>query len=270
MAWALVCDPGIDDAVALAVLVGLGVPPDLVVAVPGNAGLEATARNAAGLVCLLGLDVPVRSFAAAQRPVPEGTRGSAHGDDGIGGMADHLPTGAEVRPLAVDELPAELLVTGALTCAAAASSIERLVWMGGAIEGGNVTPIAEFNAWSDPDAADRVLATVPGAQLVPLDVTRQVPLGPDDLSALDRGGVTAQLLARALRARPKLFVHDAVSAVAWVRPDLFDWRPMGLRCEQSGALVPDAARAPVEVAVGLDVEAVRRFVLDGVLAADAP
>lgn len=268
--YALVCDPGID-AVALAVLVGLGAAPDLVVAVPGNVDLGTAARNAVGLVALLGMDAPVRSFSAPLRPVPDGARGSTHGDDGLGGQVGRLPPGVAAEPLAMDDLPGSVLTTGALTCVAAAVEagrpVDRLVWMGGAIEGGNITAIAEFNAWSDPAATDLVLQAVEGARIVPLDVTRQVPLVEEDLEALAAGGPIAGLLADALRARPKLLVHDAVAAVAWMRPDLFDWRPMTLRCELSGALVADGGRPPVQVALDVDVEAVRSLIRAGVLEA---
>jgi pyrimidine-specific ribonucleoside hydrolase len=267
VAWALVCDPGIDDAVALAVLVGLGAPPDLVVAVPGNVGLEATTRNAVGLAGLLGLDVPVRTFAdAPSRALPEGKR-ATHGEDGLGGVAGRLPAGPPPSPLDLHELPHELLVTGPLSCAAAAPSVERLVWMGGGLTGGNVTPIAEFNAWCDPEATDRVLAAGVPTQVVPLEITRQVPLTDDHVDELARGSDVARLVADALRARDWPAVHDAVAAVAWIHPELFTWEPMALRCEPSGALVPADGRPPVEVAVEVDVDAVRALIGKGVLGA---
>jgi inosine-uridine nucleoside N-ribohydrolase len=62
-------------------------------------------------------------------------------------------------------------------------------------------------------------------------------------------------------------VHDAVAAVAWIHPELFTWEPMALRCEPSGALVPAEDRPPVEVAVEVDVDAVRALIGKGVLGA---
>ena len=51
--------------------------------------------------------------------------------------------------------------------------IERLVIMGGAVAGGNVTPAAEFNIWADPEAAARVFASALDITMVGLDVTHR-------------------------------------------------------------------------------------------------
>jgi purine nucleosidase/pyrimidine-specific ribonucleoside hydrolase len=55
--------------------------------------------------------------------------------------------------------------------------LSRLVVMGGAVRvPGNVTPAAEFNFFTDPDAVAVVLASGIPVEVVPLDVTRQVLL----------------------------------------------------------------------------------------------
>ncbi len=263
--WAVVCDPGIDDAVALAVLVGLGAVPDLVVSEPGNVSGATAARHAAGLVALLGVDVPVRAFRGTHPAAVRPGRGSRHGDDGLGGMAHRLPEAPVPGRLESGELPGSVLVTGSLACVTASDrAYERLVWMGGSLGGGNITPDAEFNAWCAPDAADEVLrASGPGTRVVPLDVTCRVVVDPEHLA----GGASASLLADALRVRAAAPVHDAVAAVAWLRPDLFEWKDLALRCEvtddRRGAIVMEGP-GPTRVAVGLDAVAVRRLVVDAV------
>jgi inosine-uridine nucleoside N-ribohydrolase len=254
--WALVADPGVDDAVAMAVLAGLGAVPDLVVAVPGNVGVDFTGRNAAGLAALLGWEIPVRAWDGPVRR----REGSTHGDDGFGGLADHLPATDVPPPL--DCLPADLLVTGPLSVVT--GPVDRLVWMGGAVDrAGNVDGVAEFNAWCDPEAVERVLAEhAEVTRIVPLDVTTRVPLSADEL---DGPGGTAALLADAQRTADRRLVHDAVAAVAWVRPELFDWQPRSLRCAPTGALVV-GRRPPTLVALDLDVEAVRATIRSAVAA----
>jgi inosine-uridine nucleoside N-ribohydrolase len=250
--WTLVADPGVDDAVAMAVLTGLGAVPDLVVAVPGNVDLGHAARNAAGLAALLGWTVPVQTFRAAVRQ-----RGpSGHGTDGLGGQAHRLPRAEPDGP--VDVLTRQLLVTGPLS--AVGDDVDRLVWMGGAVDRpGNVDGIAEFNAWCDPAAVDRVLRRhAERTAIVPLDVTTQVPMPADELRH--------PLLADAMRAGERQFVHDAVAAVAWLRPELFDWAARSLRCDDRGALVAVDDRPAAQVALGVDVEAVRETIRAAVAA----
>src|SRR5579862_9218890 len=79
------CDPGHDDAVALAVAAHrarlLGVTT-----VAGNVALEHTTRNALAIVQLLGLDVEVHAGASAPmngRPVRHA--GHVHGEHGLAG-----------------------------------------------------------------------------------------------------------------------------------------------------------------------------------------
>src|SRR5205085_1057 len=58
------------------------------------------------------------------------------------------------------------------------SALERVVLMGGAIGEGNMTPAAEFNIWTDPEAAARVFESGIDLTMVGLDVTYQALMGP--------------------------------------------------------------------------------------------
>ena len=268
--WALAFDPGIDDAVALATLVGLGTVPDLVVSVPGNVGGAVAARNAAGLVALLGLDVPVRSFRRTDPAAVRPGRGPRHGDDGLGGVAHLLPESPVPEPLGADDLPGAVLVTGSLACVgealAAGRTFDRIWWMGGSLGDGNVTVEAEFNAWCAPEAADAVLSEQGlVTRVVPLGVTGRVVLDPDDLG----GGATGSVLADALSVRRSAPVHDAVAAVARTHPQLFGWADLALRCEVAGAgrgRLAANGPGPTAVAVEVDVPAVLAVIVAGVRA----
>ena len=55
----VVCDPGVDDFVALLVLAGAGAPPVAIIGTAGNVDAELAFRNAVGIAGLLGLDCPV-------------------------------------------------------------------------------------------------------------------------------------------------------------------------------------------------------------------
>jgi inosine-uridine nucleoside N-ribohydrolase len=283
------CDPGIDDAFALATLVGLGLVPDAVVAVAGNAGADATAANAAGLVAHLGIDsVVARGAARAVHGAFPAGEPRVHGVDGLGGGAGLLR--APDRPVLDDGiglLSGTVVATGALTDVALAvrrgQSIDRVVWMGGSVAiGGNVTAAAEFNAFCDPEAADEVLVSGLPVDVVPLDVTTLVPLTEADLSRIEALGPVAAPFARAgrfmldaLATGACAYVHDAVAVVALSRPDLFVWERRTVRCETGGrhargATIVDRrsqGEGPVRVAMGLDAGPVHDLVIDAVVAA---
>jgi len=95
--------------------------------------------------------------------------------------------------------------------------IPEIVLMGGGHYCGNITPLAEFNIWADPEAA-RVVFTcgIPRLTIVPLDATHRALLTLADCDALDALGATAGgwKVARTGNPRPHPFgsvylVNDA-------------------------------------------------------------
>jgi inosine-uridine nucleoside N-ribohydrolase len=141
----------------------------------GNVGLAHTLRNARALVGLAGKAVPV--VAGAERPLLGSFEDAAyaHGEDGLAGVT--LPEGPAAAPgIAADAIRAALRAAGpsgltlvgigpatnlALALAtepALLANVAEIVLMTGAWGEGNVTPAAEFNAWSDPEALAVVLA----------------------------------------------------------------------------------------------------------------
>jgi inosine-uridine nucleoside N-ribohydrolase len=239
----VVVDGGLDDALALAVLVGLDHPIEQVIATEGSIDLATTASVTQRLMTTLGSPVPVRLGAdrGILGPYPEG-RDPFHGPDGFGSRASALlpattPTGRFQR------LDAPVLCTGALTTVAlalrAGHSVSEVTWMGGSVAlGGNMTPAAEFNAWMDPTAADDVLTSGVPVRMVPLDVTTRFVWSSAELDALGAAGRLGAIYSEAIgfaHTRDGRFLpHDAVTAVALVRPDLFVWTGCSVRCETSG------------------------------------
>jgi inosine-uridine nucleoside N-ribohydrolase len=208
------CDPGHDDAVGLLLALAskevelLGVST-----VAGNQTLERTTTNAIRVLDYTGhAEIPVA--AGANRPLVRELRVAAdiHGTTGLDGA--HLP-GATREPeashaidwiaatLASAPTPVTLIATGPLTNVAlllaryplVESHIERLVLMGGAIGEGNVTPAAEFNIWTDPEAAHRVFSSSLDLTMVGLDVTHKALLRPAHLEKLHASGRAGRLVA---------------------------------------------------------------------------
>jgi hypothetical protein len=183
------CDPGHDDAIAI--LLALASPEvELigVTTVAGNQTLDKTTRNALVTLEIAGrTDIPVA--AGAEAPLRRDLRTAAHvhGETGLDGPELPEPSVLRVEAHAADFLagliePGVVLVpTAPLTNVAlmlerhpdVADRLERIVWMGGAIAEGNVTPAAEFNAFVDPEAAAAVFTSGIPITMVGLDVTHK-------------------------------------------------------------------------------------------------
>ena len=245
------CDPGTDDAFAL--LLALASPEIDLLAVTvagGNVGLHHTLPNTLGLMALAGSDIPVH--AGADRPLLGAfvSEERVHGADGLGGVA--LPKGRAAHPEpAIDAIrrilrdspePVTLIGIGPATNLALVIATEpallpkvaRIVLMTGAWAEGNVTPAAEFNAWSDPESLSILLACGRPVELVTLELTAQALAIPDDLIRLRQAG-SGRCLAtlcdiQATVPLSRRFGHRGAAlhdpcAVAWlIAPDLFTWR----------------------------------------------
>lgn len=262
-------DPGQDDAVAI--MLALGNPEAFevlgITAVAGNVPLGRTAENALKLLELVGrTDVPV--FAGADRPlmVPLETAEYVHGETGLNGWEFPAPM-ATLSPgfgpdwivetvMARPERSVTLCALGPLTNVALAlakepslgTRLERIVLMGGAqIEGGNVTPSAEFNIYVDPHAAARVFAC--GAEIVvmSLDVTHQALIRRDWLDRLRGLGTRSGEAFTGLLSFYERFdedkygtdggpLHDPMT-VAWLlRPELFSGKHVNVEIETTQGL----------------------------------
>ena len=145
--------------------------------------------------------------------------------------------------------------------------------MGGALSGGNVSAVSEFNVHADPEAAHRVLTQdeVP-VTLVPLDLTLRCLADSAWLAALDASGPRCALLGRVIAPYRTSFrrrygidafaLHDAVAMLEAVSPGTLRTTPMpvSVACDfgpARGMLVPDrrpdAVGPPVDVAVDADL-----------------
>jgi purine nucleosidase len=275
-----ICDPGIDDMLALMVLVGSSRPPVAVVATAGNCSAEQAYRNTVSIMALLGLDVPVGIGAAQGLAAPYPDMGDPYyGDDGIGLISSELPLVASESRDGLPLIEGAVLATCPMTALAIAfeheQPVTKVMWMGGAVaDGGNMTPTAEFNAWMDPEAADEILASELPLTMIPLDITRQVSLTEDDLATLSNKGEPAQLASKACRYLQRygeVVVHDATAAVAWVDRELFRWEERWVRCEVAGAYCrgttvvdrrPHGRAGSTEVAVSVDVLRVKERIMD--------
>jgi len=297
-------DPGIDDAVAL-LLAANSPEVDLlaVTTVFGNVGLDVTTSNARRVLRLIGReDVPVAAGAARPLVHAQPHRAESwHGGDGLGGQAGLLPESVHAAASigAVEQLVTVLrgareqvtiVAIGPLTNIAlllgahpdVKPRIGRLVIMGGAFTGGNTTATSEFNIWSDPEAARRVLVEeeVP-ITLVPLDLTLRCSVDGPWLEELAAGGgpgaTLAKVIAHYRRAYREFYgqdavaLHDALAVLEATLPGTLRTTalPVEVLCDLGparGATVADrrvgASGPRINVALDADLAYVRGLVLD--------
>ncbi|MFM9084968.1 MAG: nucleoside hydrolase, partial [Acidimicrobiia bacterium] len=195
-------DTASDDAVALIIaLRHPGVRVHGLSIVAGNVPLESGVQNALHVLATLGTRVPVH--AGADRPLarPYASAQMVHGADGMGDigldLAGRQPTSRDAVRAIVAHFAAhpgtcDLVTLGPLTNVAVALRAEprlagwvrRCVIMGGTgVLPGNVTPLAEYNVWADPEAAHIVLGAGMRVELVGWDVSWQDAVVDDALAA---------------------------------------------------------------------------------------
>jgi purine nucleosidase len=270
------CDPGIDDALAIAFAHG---HPGLellgITTVAGNVGLAKTTANALAVCEFIG---------AAGTPVSAGCEGpllrraldarDVHGDSGLGGAVLPAPAAGPAAGHAIDYIidtvraaPGEitLVATGPLTNIALAVRreprlagwVRDFVIMGGSAGRGNVTPAAEYNVWADPEAAAVVFGAGWTVIMLGLDVTLRTGASPAVLQRMrELGPLGTELLLPALEQylsvgeSPGPPVHD-VCAVAWVaQPELFGLVPARVQVETTGQLTSGMTVTDFEVVAG--------------------
>ena len=266
-------DPGIDYALAL--MLALRSPElrvELITTVAGNVPVPMATANARRVLALLALSVWPAVAQGRGRPWrrPLYTATAFHSHDGLGGVS-HLrhPDGRPCYP--VPEQPAvhrqavqrllqvvqrygrdlTMIALGPLTNIARAiqlapalmQQLGRLVIMGGAIGvSGNVSPVAEFNIFVDPHAADVVFRAGLPITLVPLDVTTQVRLTRDFLQDAGQGSATPLMSAvhdltqQTLHSQGEgMAMHDPLAVAVAIDPSLVTCTALPVCTETRGS-----------------------------------
>lgn len=285
------CDPGHDDAVAI--LLALASPEvELagVTTVAGNQTLDKTTRNALVTLEVGGrADIPVAAGADAPLSRVLRTAAHVHGETGLDGPELAEPQAQPVAEHAADFL-AELIEPGTVLVPTAPLTnialllerhadvkerIESIVWMGGAIGEGNVTPAAEFNAFVDPEAAARVLASGIPIAMIGLDVTHKALFTRAHAERLREAGRAGRFVAelsdffQRFHERSYGFagspIHDAMAVAHVIDATLVTTRHVNVAVEtrsefSDGRTVVDlrgVTGRPENADVGVDVDAER-------------
>jgi purine nucleosidase len=291
------CDPGIDDALAIAFAAGSpAIELAGITTVAGNVGLAKTTANALTVASFVGADdVPVTPGAAAPLLRPALDAGHVHGDSGLGGAVLPLPARTAGPGHAIDFIiertaaaPGQitLVATGPLTNIGLAlrreprlaSWVRDFVIMGGSASRGNVSHAAEFNIWADPEAAAIVFGAGWNVRMIGLDVTL---LARATVAVQERmrllGALGSRLLLPAIAqyrdshdttGEPP--VHDVCALVSLADPAVFGYTPALVQVETHGTLTSgmtvtdfaESGRWNAEVATAIDADRFWATVLD--------
>lgn len=209
------CDPGHDDAIEILLAAqNPAVELRAITTVAGNGPLDRVTLNARRICTLACIrDVPIAAGAETPLHGDLETAADVHGDSALDGPELPEPdVSLDPRPAAdlivevlrATEEPLTLVPTGPLTNIATVlerapdvrDRIREIVWMGGSTERGNHTPYAEFNAYVDPEAADRVFASGVPVTMVGLNLTHQALATPAVVERIrGLGSTLAQIVA---------------------------------------------------------------------------
>jgi len=261
------CDPGQDDAVALALAMAAKDEIEIlgVTTVAGNVPLNLTQRNAR-IMCEMCHRSDVKVYAGAEKPMAQElvTAEHVHGKSGLDGIEIYEPSHSLEEKHAIDfiiesclaaKLNSLILVpTGPLTNIGLAidrepdilPKIKEIVLMGGARkEAGNITPSAEFNIYVDPEAAKLVLQCGRPIVMMSLDVTHQVLTTQkrvDTIRNIDSsvGEGIAALIEFYERYDEEKYhldgapLHDPCTVAYLLKPELFKFKNVNVEIETGG------------------------------------
>src|SRR3989454_1191786 len=259
-------DGGIDDALALILALS---SPELEVAgittVSGNVPVDQATINGLQVVELLDRRDVWVARGLANPLVRDVVRATIfHGKDGMGDSRLPLP---KTRPAAKGALDAisdalrtskrreiTLVCTGPLTNMAAlltgfpdvSKKVRELVIMGGAYGVteygiGNETPVAEFNIYSDPEAAKIVFESGVPLKAIGLDVTMlpESQLTQQEYTRIKKGkgriaSFAAKILRKNMRKHGQFALHDPMAVAVTVKPSFFEFARRGVQIETRG------------------------------------
>jgi inosine-uridine nucleoside N-ribohydrolase len=285
-------DPGTDDA--LAILLALNSPElkvEALTVVPGNVTAAQGLENALKLVSLAGRpDIPVAP--GAQKPlIQKLVTAETHGPDGLAGIS-LPPARSAPDPRFAPDLIVELVhgfpheVTlvplGPLTNVALALSkdpsiaglVKEVVLMGGAISGGNVDAVAEFNIYVDPEAAQVVFQSGCPLTMVGLEIGRKALFRREHLARLQKThGVQNHFVARVLEYLVNLCekryglegapLYDPTAMGAVIDRSLMATQPMHVDVELRGEFTRAETVANRQNALNRKVPRGDRLVFEG-------
>lgn len=252
-------DPGIDDAIAIIVLLSyLKENVELILSSYGNISVENTTRNALTILSLLQRNIPVvkgTDKPAHLENLDNFTDASnIHGEDGLFGLrVDKLiadPIEGDFLEITYNTIKkhgkVDYITLGPLTNLAllmkrypdVVNYIDNVVTMGAGIEMGNVTKHAEFNIHCDAESAEYVFKNIKKLALIPLNTSTTVAFTLEQIADIEKVGTDlAKAMAMILThnyhscvayGEPGSVMHDSTAVLYYLFPDLFNTKKCGI------------------------------------------
>ncbi|MBO0457706.1 nucleoside hydrolase [Enterococcus hulanensis] len=282
-------DPGIDDAVAIALaLFSEELEVKLICPIFGNVSLEHTKANTEKLLTLY--QKTPRVVLGSSRPLLREAIDASeiHGESGMDGyefpeatiFADESQTAVEAMHEVVNEAEKTTLVgIGPLTDIALfihlypqdLAKIDRIVVMGGSLGRGNYGVLSEFNFAADPEAAKIVFNSGIPIQVAPLEVGNQAKIMPEITNRLKSMGEIGEMIYqlfskyRSGSVDAGLNMYDALAIALIVKPEIFEMVSTRVEIETTASLTYGASLIdlnnyldlPANAEVAFNVEASR-------------
>lgn len=254
-------DPGIDDALALAIaLFSEELDVRLITTVAGNVSLENVTQNTLRLLNFFGKDVPV-AMGAAQPLIAEFVDASnVHGKTGMEGynfpepktellLKEHA-VNAMRRVIMESPEPVTLVPIATLTNIAllfamypeVRTNIREIVMMGGSASRGNKGVMSEFNVATDPEAAQMVFQSGLPIVMAGLDVGLKalvLPQDSEEIKEMGKVGDMAYHLFKRYRGgsfHTGLKMYDSCAIAYLLCPQLYTMEAAYVGVELNGTM----------------------------------
>lgn len=292
-------DPGIDDAVAIALaLFSEELEVKLICPIFGNVSLEHTKSNTEKLLTLY--QKTPRIVLGSSRPLLREAIDASeiHGESGMDGyefpeasiFADESQTAIEAMHEVVNEAEKTTLVgIGPLTDIALfihlypqdLAKIDRIVVMGGSLGRGNYGVLSEFNFAADPEAAKIVFNSGIPIQVAPLEVGNQAKIMPEITNRLRSMGEIGEMIYqlfskyRSGSVDAGLNMYDALAIALIVKPEIFELVSTRVEIETTASLTYGVSLidlnnyldlpANAEVAVNVEASLFEQWFIDSLV-----
>ena len=241
-------DPGHDDI--LSIMIALAHDKELELlsfaTVAGNNTVDKVTNNILKVEEYLGIDIPV--YRGCERPIVKEPKPqpAAHGESGMDGPV-LKESSRKIEAISALEYYKEVLqkedhitivALGPMTnlghllmeAPELKEKIDEIVFMGGALNGGNINRFAEFNIWHDPEAAKIVCDSGVKLVMAPLEVCYAGGILISETKRFRNKGKASQLVSDLLdfycryaidRGWDKTAIFDLIPTLYLLKPELF-------------------------------------------------